>query len=197
MDSGRSNGSLLCRSDPGLERDALLTWRSKLTGLHPMLSGWTLGAEPSARHACTRRSSALFDVCGCQRQQGDACFSPPSDRHPVRPALAFPCAATSHCNWPGVTCDAETSRVRSLVSTMTGGPLSGPLDPFDALQALEELSLGHSMLSGTLPAEWGSLPRLSVVDLRHNALTGPLPASWSQSDALRYETLSYNNFTVS
>jgi hypothetical protein len=110
------------------------------------------------------------------------------------------CAGTSHCSWPGITCDAETKRIVAIVVDSLALPnkLSGRLDALPALTALQVLRLPNSMLNGTLPAALGDLPLLSEVDLSGNLFSGPLPAGWSQGPgAITNLSLSFNNFGVS
>eukprot|EP00961_Rhodomonas_salina_P156051 2101260-Rhodomonas_salina.6 len=50
---------------------------------------------------------------------------------------------------------------------------------------LAELKLNGNVLSGHLPPEWASLPRLRVLDLSDNRLEGPLPREWGPGSGLR------------
>lgn len=57
--------------------------------------------------------------------------------------------------------------------------------------------LAGNALTGSLPAEWGTLSGLRSLDASSNYLTGPLPDSWHQLAALQQLQLASNNLGVS
>lgn len=95
---------------------------------------------------------------------------------------------THHCSWPGVICDSLSGRVveLSLGNDAPAAPearLDGALDGFAELRALARVALHHNALRGTLPPEWGRLPRLASVGAGYNRLTGTLPPEWATGAA--------------
>ncbi|CAN1152037.1 Probable inactive receptor kinase At5g58300 [Linum perenne] len=103
---------------------------------------------------------------------------------------------TSTCHtWMGVTCNSDGSRVVAL--RLPGVGLVGPIPPntLAKLDALRVLSLRSNLLSGSLPADVTSLPKLHSLYLQHNNFNGTIPASFSSQ--LNVLDLSFNHFTGS
>ena len=75
------------------------------------------------------------------------------------------------CDWSVVTCDDNATLVTSIVWT-------------------------SQQLNGTLPAELGLLPQLTILDLADNAIGGPLPeALYTLSSSLQHLHLFRNQLT--
>ncbi|KAJ4780935.1 Leucine-rich receptor-like protein kinase family protein [Rhynchospora pubera] len=96
------------------------------------------------------------------------------------------------CQWAGVTCSTNTSRVSGLVLEHLS--LAGTLSPSLAnLTHLATLRLSGNMLTGHIPA----IPSLALLDLSSNALQGTLPTQLLSSNNLTYLNLSRNSLTGS
>ena len=101
--------------------------------------------------------------------------------------------ATPVCSsWLGVTCTDDNDRVLSL--RLPGVGLVGPIpaQTLGKLDGLAILSLRSNLLSGNLPADIASLPKLRLLYLQHNNFSGEIPSSLSP--ALTVLDLSYNSF---
>ena len=66
--------------------------------------------------------------------------------------------------------------------------LTGSLPSMAAMTQLQVLRLGHNLLSGSMPADMFTSPRLQLFSIEYNSISGPLPdfppaASWLQSSA--------------
>ena len=86
--------------------------------------------------------------------------------------------------WRGVTTDSNGS-VISLVNIGSDG-MAGPTSPF---------SVPHSVLTGNVPAELGSLANLRALNLSDNELTGAIPAELGRLANLQSLDLSGNQLT--
>jgi hypothetical protein len=87
----------------------------------------------------------------------------------------------------GVVCDGE-KYVTGIKFHDDGDPLGGTLPPAQALQQLPRLKalwLSKTFLTGTLPADWGSLGGLEELRLGQNQLFGRIPREWSGMTRLR------------
>ena len=77
--------------------------------------------------------------------------------------------------WTGVTCDATTGEVISIV--LRQDSLVGSISPTLAnLTSLTTLILSGNTLTGTIPSQLTSLTSLKTVDVSNNNLSGPLPS---------------------
>lgn len=104
------------------------------------------------------------------------------------------------CNWHGVTCDGQTSRVVSLnlafhrlwgnIAPDLGkldqlrrlalhqNSLYGPIPPtLGNCTQLKALFLQDNYLSGQIPSDLGKLSELKILDVSSNTLSGTIPAS--------------------
>ncbi|XP_010525796.1 PREDICTED: putative leucine-rich repeat receptor-like serine/threonine-protein kinase At2g24130 [Tarenaya hassleriana] len=128
------------------------------------------------------------------------------------------------CNWSGVKCNNDSTRVVQLdisghslhgqipsslsnLSALTVLDLSrnffrGQIPPeISSLTKLKQLSLSENLLEGNIPSELGSLRHLVYIDLGSNRLTGEIPFqlfcndSSSPSSSLQYIDLSNNSLT--
>ncbi|KAH9654240.1 putative LRR receptor-like serine/threonine-protein kinase [Citrus sinensis] len=57
------------------------------------------------------------------------------------------------------------------------------------------LLLQNNNISGGIPPQLGSLPKLQTLDLSNNRLSGVIPRSFGQLNSLQYLDLSYNNLS--
>ncbi|KAG8502465.1 hypothetical protein CXB51_000370 [Gossypium anomalum] len=78
-------------------------------------------------------------------------------------------AATSVCNWIGVTCGSRHQRVIAL-------------------------NLSSMLLTGTIPSQIGNLSFLTSLDLMNNSFYGFLPDQFTNLYRLKHIDLSWNNF---
>ncbi|KAA3467746.1 LRR receptor-like serine/threonine-protein kinase FLS2 isoform X2 [Gossypium australe] len=78
-------------------------------------------------------------------------------------------AATSVCNWIGITCGSRHQRVIAL-------------------------NLSSMLLTGTIPSQIGNLSFLTSLDLMNNSFNGPLPDQFTNLHRLKHIDLSWNNF---
>lgn len=100
--------------------------------------------------------------------------------------------SNSTCNWVGVTCYSDGSRVFSL--RLPGVGLKGqiPEKTLGKLDALQILSLRSNSLNGHLPSDISSLPSLRFLFLQHNNFSGQIPTKFSPR--LVVLDLSFNTF---
>ncbi|KAF3792180.1 putative leucine-rich repeat receptor-like serine/threonine-protein kinase [Nymphaea thermarum] len=97
------------------------------------------------------------------------------------------------CNWTGVRCGRESTRVAEL--DLSGKLLRGTISPaLSNLSFLLILDLSRNELSGSIPAEFSALARLQQLSLAYNHLVGAIPSQLGQLASLQYLDLSYNHF---
>lgn len=90
----------------------------------------------------------------------------------------------SYCLWTGVRCAPTSVSVESL--TLSGRGLSGTLPAeLGSLISLRTLDLSGNNLSGPLPPTIGRQPNLSAVNLARNRLSGTVPVALRQLVAER------------
>ena len=103
-------------------------------------------------------------------------------------------SSTSACEWRGVTCNSNQTRVVAL--RLPGAGLVGaiPGDTLSRLDALRILSLRSNRLSGALPADLGNLRQLRSLYLHNNRLSGELPPALGRLTLIVRMDLSGNDF---
>ena len=93
--------------------------------------------------------------------------------------------------WEGVGLGGSPPRVRELrVWQQVLGPIPPALSALDQLQVLD---LGGSVLGGTIPPELGLLSQLQDLNLRGGFLSGTVPGEFGQLTQLVRLDLAYNN----
>ncbi|EXC20602.1 putative LRR receptor-like serine/threonine-protein kinase [Morus notabilis] len=110
--------------------------------------------------------------------------------------------STSHCNWPGVTCN-QAGKVTELSSPHSTNENEGRIVfqkmNLACLPNLVCLSFYGAGLTGSIPREIGSLSKLTHLDLSRNRLTGEWPlstlANLSHLFKLTYLDLSFNQLS--
>ena len=127
-------------------------------------------------------------------------------------------ATGTECEWYGVQCDFEKTRVEVVAlfeNNLTGSipaaisglsqlrslqlysnNLTGTIpSSIGQLAELEALYLSRNNLTGTIPASIGALKKLETFEANGTLLEGPLPDAMGDLPALRYLDLSYSKFT--
>ncbi len=96
--------------------------------------------------------------------------------------------------WEGVEIDASALPVRVTELSLIEKGLTGTI-PADmgSLSHLEILDLTHNDLTGEMPAELGSLDNLRELHLPYNRLTGVIPAELGNLSNLRFLILAWND----
>lgn len=74
--------------------------------------------------------------------------------------------------------------------SLRNNSISGALPNFSGLLHLEEVSLSQNEFSGSIPAEYVEIPKLTILELQGNLLTGGIPPLEQQ--ALVFFNVSYN-----
>ncbi|XP_073123395.1 LRR receptor-like serine/threonine-protein kinase EFR [Henckelia pumila] len=102
--------------------------------------------------------------------------------------------STSFCNWTGVTCTSQPSRVDtlSLPSRKLGGSLSSAIVNMTFLSVID---LSDNFLRGPIPGDIGGLFRLRYIFLMRNGFEGEIPGNLSRCTELRVMNFNYNNLT--
>ncbi|KAJ9537683.1 hypothetical protein OSB04_030416 [Centaurea solstitialis] len=107
--------------------------------------------------------------------------------------------ASSHCAWPGITCNEEQSVVRIEVNCERHLYCSYYFDrqwlDFSSFPNLERLSIDDCNLEGRIPEHIGLLSKLSHLSLSGNNISGKLPVSFRNLTRLVALDLSNNSFT--
>ncbi|WRX16695.1 Protein kinase domain - like 10 [Theobroma cacao] len=102
-------------------------------------------------------------------------------------------AATSVCNWIGITCGGHPQRVIALNLSSMG--LSGTIPPYIGnLSSLALLSIKNNSFYGSLPDEVAHLRSLKTVDFGINFLTGEIPPWFWSLPELENLVLKGNHF---
>ena len=81
-------------------------------------------------------------------------------------------ATNTPCSWNGVTCQEGHVTVLYLAYNQLTGSIPAELG---SLTHLTDLYLASNQLTGSIPAELGSLANLSSLNLYANQLTGSIP----------------------
>ncbi|CAI0428310.1 unnamed protein product [Linum tenue] len=102
-------------------------------------------------------------------------------------------AATNPCNWAGISCSSDRSRVTGI--DLSDNNISGELyNNFSSLTALESLDLSRNSLLGFLPSsDLGNCRSLAYLNLSHNILKGEV--NFTGLTNLRVLDLAKNRFT--
>ncbi|RVW88353.1 putative LRR receptor-like serine/threonine-protein kinase [Vitis vinifera] len=96
------------------------------------------------------------------------------------------------CSWAMITCSTE-----NLVTGL-GAPsqsLSGSLSGMIGTSPILNKLLQNNNISGPIPTELGTLPRLQTLDLSNNRFAGAVPASLGQLSNLHYLRLNNNSLS--
>jgi Leucine-rich repeat (LRR) protein len=96
-------------------------------------------------------------------------------------------------SWNGVVCNGTS--VAGVV--LDGHGISGVADlsVFANLTMLVKLSMANNNLSGSLPANVGSLKSLKLMDISNNRFSGPIPEDIGNLRSLQNLSLAGNNFS--
>ncbi|PIN00465.1 Serine/threonine protein kinase [Handroanthus impetiginosus] len=109
-------------------------------------------------------------------------------------ALASWNANTSHCTWPGVTCDPSGRHVTALDISNLG--LSGILSPHVGhLRFLVNLSVAANSLAGPVPPQISYIPYLRYLNLSNNVFNLSFPTELYRLKNLQVLDLYNNNMT--
>ena len=102
--------------------------------------------------------------------------------------------STSIANWDGITVSGTPRRVTQLYLFNRG--LTGTIPAeLGSLTGLTQLTLVDSQLTGTIPSELGNLANLTQLHLFSNRLTGPIPSELGRLTNLQGMELYDNRLT--
>ncbi|KAL9224155.1 hypothetical protein vseg_000219 [Gypsophila vaccaria] len=101
-------------------------------------------------------------------------------------------SSTVHvCNWTGITCDTNQSRVVKL--DLSSRSLEGTISPsVGNLTSLTILDLSDNLFWGGIPAELGAISGLLQISLASNSLTGRIPRELGRLSQMNYLNLGSN-----
>ncbi|KAF8048754.1 hypothetical protein N665_2416s0006 [Sinapis alba] len=137
--------------------------------------------------------SLIFNTLASPTLQRDALLEFKNE-FPIPKSLSSWNTSSNHCSWEGVTCNANSGEVISLV--LEDINLNGSLKANTSLlklQHLQHLNLNRCNLVGEIPSSLGNLSHLKGVDLSSNNLVGEIPSSLGNFSHLKYLDLSNNN----
>ena len=103
-------------------------------------------------------------------------------------------ALGTECSWYGVTCTGDSVTKLSLSYNQLTGSIPAELG---SLTNLQELSLSGNQLTGSIPVELGNLTNLQELSLGGNQLTGSIPAELGNLTNLQYLYLGGNHLAGS
>ncbi len=105
-------------------------------------------------------------------------------------------APGTECTWTGVKCDAAETTVISL--ELPENHISGSIPAeLGSLTALAVLDLNTNQLTGSIPATLGNLTKLGTLNLGGNQLSGSIPTELGSLTALAVLDLNTNQLTGS
>ncbi|GMI90109.1 EF-TU receptor [Hibiscus trionum] len=143
-------------------------------------------------NSCTSQQQQLPDLDSTTDNQALLSFKLQLS-HPQN-ALSGWTQNSSHCNWFGITCTTNGSRVESLQLSSLG--LVGTLAPsLSNLTSLTTLNLSHNSFHGQFRLEFSKLSLLQHIDLRNNSINGTVPASLSHCYNLETVRFQGNKFS--
>ncbi|KAF8081327.1 hypothetical protein N665_0891s0004 [Sinapis alba] len=138
--------------------------------------------------------SLIFNTLASPTLQRDALLEFKNE-FPIPKSLSSWNTSSDHCSWKGVTCNANSGEVISLV--LEDINLNGSLKANTSLlklQHLQHLNLNRCNLVGEIPSSLGNLSHLKGVDLSDNELESEIPSSIANLSHLRYLYLHFNGF---
>ena len=101
---------------------------------------------------------------------------------------------TSHCNWPGISCNARGS-VTEIWAVPTQVNWLLTQFNFSSFPNLVRLNFSSLGLNGDILHQIGTLTKLTHLDLSHNFLSGELPLSLTNLTKLVELNLGYNHIS--
>ncbi|KAK7198867.1 surface membrane protein gp46-like protein [Novymonas esmeraldas] len=110
--------------------------------------------------------------------------------------LLLPVPPGDFCQWTYADCTSKgVDLYLDETKTMRLPELPAGVVPNQVIVTSISISYGKGMLSGTLPASWGSLSRIEYLSLYSNSLTGTLPPEWVNMKTVKWFLLNDNNLT--
>jgi len=179
---------------------ALMVWKSALQDPAGKLTSWQ-GIEPCsttqpwAGVACSEDGFAVVAV----NVSGFGLIGPPPSVQSMAQLTVSSCQlqpqqSMLYASPSQLVCAWLDALVASRHSTMVIAPHH--LHRAGCL-ASQILDISNNSLSGSLPAEWGSLQQLSHLNVSYNRLNGTLPESWATMSSLLVLDASKNTLQVS
>ena len=105
-------------------------------------------------------------------------------------------ADTPIASWDAVTVSGTPRRVTRIDTSGEDLNLSGTIPAeLGSLSSLTNLRLSNNQLTGSIPAELGNLSHLSSLSLWNNQLTGSIPAELGNLSNLTFLRLNWNELT--
>ncbi|KAH9806234.1 putative LRR receptor-like serine/threonine-protein kinase [Citrus sinensis] len=97
------------------------------------------------------------------------------------------------CSWAMITCSPENLVIGLLLQNNN---ISGGIPPqLGSLPKLQTLDLSNNRLSGVIPGSFGQLNSLQYLRLNNNSLSGAFPVFLAKISELAFLDLSYNNLS--
>ncbi|XP_048638382.1 receptor-like protein 12 [Brassica napus] len=143
---------------------------------------------------CSTLSSPTLQMDALLEFKNEFPFSAPNPNASFDFSFSWWNTSTNHCSWKGVTCNANSGAVISLV--LEDIVLNGSLKANTSLlklQHLQNLTLCNCILRGEIPSSLGNLSHLMQLDLFNNDLVGKIPSSLGSLSHLKHLTLSSND----
>ncbi|CDY26195.1 BnaA06g12220D [Brassica napus] len=145
---------------------------------------------------CSTLSSPTLQMDALLEFKNEFPFSAPNPNASFDFSFSWWNTSTNHCSWKGVTCNANSGAVISLV--LEDIVLNGSLKANTSLlklQHLQNLTLCNCILRGEIPSSLGNLSHLMQLDLFNNDLVGEIPTSLGNLNQLTFMSFSSNNLT--